>query len=98
MALKGIKSSKVLKSKSKAKAIDWVTREYSRGTRDIAVEVSTSKGKRTPRQITGGIENGEPEAILNETILPSMDLDETFWTEEPVTDQPKRVSSPACPS
>jgi hypothetical protein len=98
MAPKGIKASNVLKSRSRAKAMEWVTQEHSRGTRDIAVEVRASKGKRTlaPRQITGGIEN--TEAILHENALPAMDVDETFWAEEPVTDQRKRVSSPAWPS
>jgi hypothetical protein len=96
MAPKGIKASQLLKNRSKPKTIEWVTRKYSRGTRDIPVEVSTSKGKRTRRKTTEGIENCE--AILQETTLPSMDIDETFWTEDPVVDQPKRVSSPACPS
>jgi hypothetical protein len=91
MAPKGIKGSKVLKRKSKPKVIEWVTRAHSRGTRDIAVEVSTSKGN-TPKENTGGIENRE--AIPDEATLPSMDVDETFWTEEPVTDEQKRVSSP----
>ena len=97
MTPKGIKASKVLKSRYKAKAVDWVIREYSRGTRDVAVKVTTSKGKRTPRQISGVIENNEPEAISGEVTLPSMDVDQTFWSEEPATDQPKRVSSLACP-
>jgi hypothetical protein len=96
MAPKGIKASKISKTRSKAKFIEWETREHSRGTRDIAVEVSASKGKRMPRQITGRVEDSQ--AILHEATLPSMDVDETFWTEEPVMDQQKRVSSPACPS
>jgi hypothetical protein len=93
MAPKGIKASKISKTRSKAKFFEWETREHSRGITDIAVEVSTSKGKRTPRQIAGGVED-TAEAILHETTLPSMDVDETFWIEEPVMDQRKRVSSP----
>jgi hypothetical protein len=96
MAPKGIKASKISKTRSNAKFIDWVTREHSRGTRDVAVEVSAPKGKSARRKIAGGMENNQ--AILHETTLPSMDVDETFWTEEPVMDQQKRVSSPACPS
>jgi hypothetical protein len=99
MARKGIKASKISKTRSNnPKFIDWVTREHSRGTRDVAVEVSAPKGKRVRRQIAGGIKNNQ--AILHETTgtLPSMDVDETFWTEEPVMDQPKRVSSSTCPS
>jgi hypothetical protein len=98
MAPKGMKGSKVSKRKSKPKVIEWVTRTHSRGTRDIAVEVTqatTSKGK-TPKQNDRGIENSE--VIQHEATLPSMDVDETFWTEEPVTDEQKRVSSPICPS
>jgi hypothetical protein len=95
MAPKGIKASKVFKRKSKAKVIEWVTKEHSRGTRDVAVEVNTSKGEPKPRQNTGGLESDE--AALYETTLPTMDVDETFWTEQAVVDEQKRVSSSASP-
>lgn len=96
MAPKSFKASKVLHKRSKAKVMEWVTKEYSRGTRDIAVEVSTSKGRSTPRANSQGIDNNE--AMLHETTLPSMDADETFWTDEPAMDEPKRVSTPTHPS
>jgi hypothetical protein len=96
MAPKGIKALKISKTRSKPKFIEWETRVHSQGIRDIAVEVSASKGKRKPRKIARGVEDSQ--AILHETTHPSMDIDETFWTEEPAMDQQKRVSSPACPS
>lgn len=95
MAPKGIKASKVLKDRFKAKAVNWITQDHSRGTRDIPVKVRTKKQKTTQRQNTGGIESAEE--ILHGTNLPSMDVDETFWTEEPDIGQQKRVSSPASP-
>jgi hypothetical protein len=96
MAPKGIKVSKGIKKLSKAKAVNWMTKWNSRGTRDIPVDATTSKGKTLPRQrqIAGGI--GNPEAILPEIALPSMDVDETLWTDEAVIDKPKAVSFPKC--
>jgi|HubBroStandDraft_3_1064219.scaffolds.fasta_scaffold85967_2 hypothetical protein len=96
MAPKGIKASKGIKKRSKAKVVDWRTIHYSRGIRDIPEEVTTSKGETLPRQITRGI--GSPEAIVPETTFPSMDIDETLWTDEVVTDEPKTVSFPRSPS
>jgi hypothetical protein len=98
MARKGIKASKVIQRKSKAKIIDWVTREGSRGTRNIPVEVSTSKNLPMPRRGAGRREIENHEEISHETDPPSMDVDETFWIEEPVIPEQKRVSPPACPS
>ncbi|KAH9015838.1 hypothetical protein EDB85DRAFT_1892397 [Lactarius pseudohatsudake] len=90
MAPKGIKASKVFQRKSKAKIIDWVSRKGSRGTRNIPVEVSTSTNLLIPRKDAGGREIDNHEAILHETDPPSMDIDETFWIEEPVIPEPKR--------
>ncbi|KAH9048382.1 hypothetical protein EDB84DRAFT_1434385 [Lactarius hengduanensis] len=90
MAPKGIKASKVFQRKSKAKIIDWVSRKGSRGTRNIPVEVSTSTNLPIPRKDAGGREIDNHEAILHETDPPSMDVDKTFWIEEPVIPEPKR--------
>ncbi|KAF8267233.1 hypothetical protein EI94DRAFT_1701133 [Lactarius quietus] len=88
MAPKGVKASKVYKRGSKPKIIDWVTRETSRGARDIAVEVSRSAGWRTKKQAARGIEN--LNSASHQATLPSMDIDETFWTEDPAADEMKR--------
>ncbi|KAF8273372.1 hypothetical protein EI94DRAFT_1696667 [Lactarius quietus] len=90
MAPKGVKASKVYKRGLKPKIIDWVTQETSRGARDIAVEVSTLAGQRTKKQAARGIENLNAASASHQAALPSMDIDETFWTEEPVADEMKR--------
>lgn len=95
MPPKVIKASKIYKRRSKPKIIDWVTRENSRGTRDIAVEVSTSEWRKTKKKASRGIENHN--LASHQATLPSMDIDETFWTEEPVADEMKRVSLLRCP-
>jgi len=98
MAPKGIKASKAFQRKSKAKIIDWVSRKGSRGTRHIPVEVSTSTNLLMPRRDAGGSDMDNHKENLHETDPPSMDVDETFWIEEPVIPEQKRVSSPARPS
>jgi hypothetical protein len=76
------------------KVVRWVPRTNSRGTKDIAVEVtaSTSQAKGLqPEKSTSQIKTDE--ATLHET---PMDVDETFWMEEvgePAIPKTKRVSS-----
>ena len=100
MALKGTKASKIYQRKSRAKAIEWVARNGSRGTRHTPVEVSTSTNEQVPRQDAVGMEVDNHEAIVHEVNPPSMDVDETpaFWTEEPVIPEQRRVSYPTRPS
>ena len=78
MARKGVKASKFLHRKSKAKVIEWTTREGPRGARNIPVEVGTSTNLPTPRQDAGRMEIDNHGAILDETNPPSMDVDETI--------------------
>lgn len=96
MALKGKKVSRCSKIRSNTKIMDWTTKECARGTRDLAVERRTSRGKGPARQTSEGVEN--PKAILDETTFTAMDVDETLWTEEPVTNEQKKVSFPRRPS
>ncbi|KAI9431069.1 hypothetical protein H4582DRAFT_2060255 [Lactarius indigo] len=91
MAPKGIKASKVFQRKSKAKIIDWVTREGSRGTRSVPVEVITSTDLPVPRRGAGGREIDNHEATLHETDPPAMDIDDTFWIEEPEQKRSQRT-------
>lgn len=98
MAPKGIKTSKVLQRKSKAKMVEWVTTKRSRGTRHTRVDVSTSTNQPIRRQDAGRMEMDNNEAVSHETDPPSMDVDETFWIEEPVMPEQKRVSSHRRPS
>jgi hypothetical protein len=96
MALKGKKVSKCSKTRSNTKIVEWTTKAYAWGTRDLAVEKSTSRGKGPARQTSEGVEN--PKAKLDETTYVAMDVDETLWTEEPVIDAQKKVSFHRRPS
>jgi hypothetical protein len=98
MAPKGIKTSKIIQRKSKAKVVEWVPRERSRGTRYVPVDASTSTGLQTPRRDTARMEIDSHEAALYEADLPSMDVDETLWIEEPVMPEQRRVSPTTFPS
>ncbi len=95
MAPRGIKAAKLIKRRgSQAKFVDWVTKQYSRGSRDIEVEVSPPKRKKTQRYSNGEEDNSKMVTASHEDPLPSVDIDETFWTEEPVIEEEKRVSIP----
>jgi hypothetical protein len=99
MAPRGIKAAKLTKrGGSQAKVIEWVTKEYSRGPRDIPVEVSTPKRKKARRYSNSGEGNSKSVAASHEDLPPSMDVDEAFWTEEPVIEEEKKVSTPIRPS
>jgi hypothetical protein len=98
MAPKGMKASKVFQRKSKAKVIEWVPRERSRGTRYIPVDVSTSTSRQMQGRDTVRMAIDNHEAVFQEADPPSMDVDETPWMEEPVIPEHMRVSSPTCHS
>ncbi len=97
MAPRGIKASKILKRRgSRAKIIEWVTKEYSQGPKDIPVEVSPQKRKKARRH-SNSEENSQSVAASHEDLPQSMDVDKTFLTEQPVIQEEKRVSMPICP-
>ena len=81
-----------MQRKSKAKVIEWVPRERSRGTRYFPVNVSTSAGRQTERRDTARMEIDDHEAVLYEVDPPSMDVDETLWIDEPVIPEQRSVS------
>jgi hypothetical protein len=91
MAPKGIKASKILQRKSKAKVIEWVAWERSWGTRYTLVEVKTSKNQQTTARDAAEMEVDDYQAELHEASLPSMDVDETFWIEEPDAHEQRSV-------
>ena len=69
--------------------------EYvARGTRYVQVEVKTSKNRQKPARDTVKMEVDENQEVSQEASLPStyMDVDETFWLEEPDTHKQRRVS------
>jgi hypothetical protein len=104
-----VKAAHLCRSRAKAKLIEWETREYSRGTRDVPVDVSArasqpklgkkqgKKASRRPRAERNGTDESDP--LQGEAAPQSMDVDGSFWVEEPVTPAgEKRVGQPAFPS
>src|ERR1700761_4026948 len=96
MAPKGIKASKLLERKSKAKVIEWVSRKRSRGTRYVPVEVSTSKNPHTPRRDAVRMEIDPHEAVSHDNKPWSMEVEETFSKEESDIPEHRRVSVAVC--
>jgi hypothetical protein len=69
---------------------------YSQGIRDVSIEVSGLKPRKKAFRWSRVEEN---DMLQGETARQSMDIDETFWAEEPVMPtHEKRVRQPACPS
>jgi hypothetical protein len=95
-----LKVAKLRQAKTKAKVIDWEIRVHSRGIRDVPVEVSDMASQHKPRKRAGRwprAENNDP--LQGETAPQPMDVDETFWVEEPdLHTSEKRVRQPASPS
>jgi hypothetical protein len=95
-----LKAMNLRHTKSKAKLIEWETRVYSRGTRDVPVEVSTAASQQKPTKKAGRGPRAERNDPLQGEAAPQpMDVDETFWVEEPVVPaSEKGVRKPVCPS
>jgi len=95
-----VKAADLRRAKSKARVIEWETRAHSRGIRDVPVQVRATASQPRPRQKASRGERAQNnDALQGETAPQSMDVDETFWAEEPAmpTDE-KRVRQPACTS
>jgi hypothetical protein len=94
MAPKGIKASNLFGRRSKVKVIEYVARERARGTRYVPVEIKTSKNRQSAARDTVKMEVDGNQEVSQEASLPStyMDVDETFWLEEPDTCEQRRVS------
>ena len=93
MAPQGIKASKIIERKSKAKVMEWAPQKHSRGTKYVPVEVETSKNQQRPARDTLNMEVDDHQAELQEASLPSMDMDvdETFSIEELDVPEQRRV-------
>jgi len=100
MPRNSVKAAKVRKDKSKAKVIEWQAQVHSRGVRDVPVEVTAAGSQPKQREKAGKRPRAEKNDTLpSETALQPMDVDETFWVEEPVMPTAeKRVRQPPCPS
>jgi hypothetical protein len=91
MKFDNVKASKILGRRSKAKLVEWVPRESSRGTRYAQVELKASKSEPVPTRASSRIKSDESR-LHTPSTAPSMDVDEAFWTEEPVLPKKKRAS------
>ena len=100
MPRNSVKAVNLSKSKSTAKVIDWEARVYSRGIRDVPVEVRATASQAKQRKRAGKRPRAENNDTLpSETASRPMDVDEAFWVEEPVMPtSKKRVRRPPCPS
>jgi hypothetical protein len=96
----GTVKAATLRRKSKAKIVEWEPRVYSRGIRDVPVEVGPMASRSKPRKKSGKQPTVEKDDVLQgETAPQPMDVDESFWVEEPVMPtSEKKVRQPACPS
>ena len=80
-----VKTANVLGGKSKARVVEWKPRNYSRGIRYIPVEVSAATSQMRTRESASERPRAETNDIpQGETASQPMDVDETFWVEEPV--------------
>jgi len=94
-----VKAAKPGKAKLKSRVIEWEERSYSRGVRDIPVDVTSMARQRKPRKATKRQPRADnDDTFQGETAPQPMDIDETFWAEEPgISAGEKKVRQPACP-
>jgi hypothetical protein len=80
--------------------IEWETRVRSRGIRDVPIEVRALASQQKMKERDTRQPRAENNDMLpGETAPQPMDVDETFWAEEPVMPTGrKRVRQPAYPS
>ena len=84
----------------KPKVLKWEKRKYSQGSRYVPVEVHATASQPGPRKRAGRpqeVENND--TLQGETAPHPMDIDKTFWVEEPVVPTSgKMVQQHVCPS
>ncbi len=90
-----VKAANLLRRKPKAKVIEWETQVHSRGIRDVPVEVSASGSQPRPRKTASRRPRAQNDDMLQgETVPQPMDVDETFWVEEPKSHISPSLSTP----
>jgi hypothetical protein len=92
--VKGIKTSKIGR-KSRAKVVEWKSRQLARGTIYVPVEVDSSTTSQLAERVTTRIDAVNHEVVSHDTGPQSMDVDEEFWVDEEAPER-RRVSSPSC--
>jgi len=96
-----VKATNLRRAKSKkAKVVEWESRVYSRGIRDVPVEVSAMASQPKPKKRSGRRPRAESNDVpQGENTPQSMDIDETLWDEEQVMPaSEKKVRQLACHS
>jgi hypothetical protein len=69
----------------KAKLVEWVPRPYAGGIRDVPVKVRNMASPPKPRKRASRRSRAAcNDTLQHETPSQPMDVDETFWAEEPV--------------
>jgi hypothetical protein len=94
MPPKGIKASRLFQRKSKAKAVELVPRVRSRRATHIQVEVGTSNTQQAQGRDIASMELDSHDSVLHKAGPEPMEIDESFWIEEPDVPEQRRVSSP----
>lgn len=79
-----VKIAKLRRSKKRAKLVEWETRVLSRGIKYVPVEVSAAVSRPKQREKASRLPRAENDHTLREAAPQAMDVDETFWVEEPV--------------
>ena len=92
-----LKTANVLWGKSKAKVVEWKPQNYSQGIRYIPVEVSAATSQMRTRESASERPRAETNDIpQGETASQPMDVDETFWADDPVIpNSERRVRRPS---
>lgn len=93
-----IKATHPHHTKSKVKVVQWETRVLARGIRDIPVEVRTTASRSNPKKMVNRQSREENNnAFQGEAAPQPMDVDESFWVEEPaIPTSEKRVRQLLC--
>jgi hypothetical protein len=95
-----VKAATLRERKSKGKIVEWEARVYSRGIRDVPVDIGPMASPLKPRKKALKRPTAEnDDALQGETAPQPMDIDEAFWVEEPdMPTREKRVRQLTCPS
>ena len=84
-----VEAASLFRKNTMARVIEWEPKVYSQGIRDVPVEVSTAASQSRPRKKARRRRRAENNDKLQgetpgETPPHPMDVDETFWVDEPV--------------
>ena len=88
-----VKASEIFNRKKRSKVIEWETRETSRGPKNVQVDVTAPHAPSSRMKATQDtIRIKKNKSMVHKSTCPSMDVEDTLWTEEPARSEKKRVS------